>query len=103
MLFRSCNECGNCDFFCPYEGEPYKDKATLFDTAEELETSTNPGFAFIFDGLPSLALRAHPEEKPIHLDYPGWNGASSPAGIAAMVALARELYRNHSYLLETSP
>lgn len=102
-LDRYCNECGNCDFFCPYEGEPYKDKATLFDTAEELETSTNPGFAFIFDGLPSLALRAHPEEKPIHLDYPGWNGASSPAGTAAMVALARELYRNHSYLLETSP
>ncbi len=25
-----CNECGNCGVFCPYEGEPYRDKPTLF-------------------------------------------------------------------------
>ncbi|MDX9826325.1 MAG: putative selenate reductase subunit YgfK [Spirochaetia bacterium] len=102
-LDRYCNECGNCGFFCPYQGDPYKDKATLFDTVEELEASTNPGFAFVLDGLPSLTLRAHPGEKPIRLDYAAWNGANSPAGAAAMAALARELYRNHSYLLETSP
>ncbi len=101
-LDRFCNECGNCGFFCPYEGEPYKDKTTLFDTAVELEASSNPGFSFIFEGLPSLLLRSSPGEKPFRLDYSGWNGASSPAGAAAMVDLARELYRNHSYLLETS-
>ena len=102
-LDRFCNECGNCGFFCPYEGEPYKDKATLFDTAEELEASTNPGFAFVFDGLPSLTLRTNPGEKPFRLDYSGWNGANSPPGAAALVALARELYRNHLYLLERNP
>jgi len=25
-----CNECGNCDTFCPYEGSPYFNKPTLF-------------------------------------------------------------------------
>jgi putative selenate reductase len=100
---RFCNECGNCGFFCPYDGNPYKDKATLFDTEEELTASTNPGFAFVFVGLPSLVLRTAPGARPFRLDYSGWNGASSPGAAAAMVALARELYRHHSYLLETSP
>lgn len=102
-LDRFCNECGNCGFFCPYEGEPYKDKATLFDTAEELEASNNPGFAFVADGLPSLTLRTARGGRPFSLDYSAWNGANSPPGSTAMVALARELYRNHSYLLEKSP
>ncbi|RJP64731.1 MAG: putative selenate reductase subunit YgfK [Ignavibacteriales bacterium] len=39
-----CNECGNCETFCPYNGAPYKDKTTLFWSPEEFETSTNNGF-----------------------------------------------------------
>ncbi len=39
-----CNECGNCETFCPYNGAPYKDKTTLFWSAEEFERSTGNGF-----------------------------------------------------------
>lgn len=39
-----CNECGNCETFCPHDGKPYKDKLTLFLTEEELNDSTNSGF-----------------------------------------------------------
>lgn len=39
-----CNECGNCGIFCPYKGNPYKDKLTLFWTKEDFENSTNKGF-----------------------------------------------------------
>ena len=39
-----CNECGNCASFCPFSGRPYKDKLTLFGSAEMMETSENPGF-----------------------------------------------------------
>ncbi len=42
-----CNECGNCGIFCPYEGNPYKDKLTLFWTKEDFENSTNKGFLVI--------------------------------------------------------
>ncbi len=38
-----CNECGNCETFCPYEGSPYKDKFTIFDSSEKFEKSKNPG------------------------------------------------------------
>ena len=27
---RMCNECGNCQSFCPYDSAPYRDKLTLF-------------------------------------------------------------------------
>ena len=42
-----CNECGNCETFCPYNSAPYKEKFTLFHRAEEMEDSTNDGFAFV--------------------------------------------------------
>jgi len=40
-----CNECGNCAVFCPYGGEPYHDKLTLFAKPEDFEESVhNQGF-----------------------------------------------------------
>jgi len=49
-----CNECGNCATFCPYVGEPYKDKLTLFSTMNDFQNSSNHGF--FMEGFP---------EKPI--------------------------------------
>lgn len=39
-----CNECGNCNSFCPYQGAPYRDKFTLFADLEAMKHSTNDGF-----------------------------------------------------------
>ena len=40
-----CNECGNCEVFCPYKGgRPYKDKFTLYWSEEDFLDSTNEGF-----------------------------------------------------------
>lgn len=95
-----CNECGNCGFFCPYEGEPFTGKATLFDSREELEASKNAGFAFAPSAsLPSLVLRAEVGGPFFELDYAAWNGSSSLALFSSMLALAREVYRNHRYLV----
>jgi len=103
-LDRYCNECGNCGFFCPWEGEPYSGKPTLFDNQAELETSKNAGFAFVSEGgLPNLALRSEVGGQAYRLDYASWNGAASIPGAASMVALAREVYRHHPYLLEETP
>lgn len=38
-----CNECGNCTFFCPHSGEPYRDKFTVFWTKEDFMDSKNTG------------------------------------------------------------
>jgi putative selenate reductase len=42
-----CNECGNCGVFCPHEGNPYKDKVTVFWSEEDLNDSTNKGFVVL--------------------------------------------------------
>ena len=39
-----CNECGNCEVFCPYSSAPYKDKWTLYKNEEEFADSENNGF-----------------------------------------------------------
>jgi putative selenate reductase len=39
-----CNECGNCETFCPYQGKPYKDKFTQFWTEKDFDNSPNDGF-----------------------------------------------------------
>lgn len=44
-----CNECGNCGIFCPYQGNPYKDKVTIFDDLASFEDSTNTGFVRLND------------------------------------------------------
>ena len=42
-----CNECGNCETFCPYSSAPYKDKFTLFATEDDMKNSKNDGFLFL--------------------------------------------------------
>ena len=44
-----CNECGNCETFCPYSSAPYKDKFTLFTDIKDFEKSKNPGFLILTD------------------------------------------------------
>ncbi len=99
---RLCNECGNCGLFCPYEGEPFHGKPTLFDNIEDLKVSTNAGFAFIFAAREpvSLALRLTPGAAVMTLDYASWNGAASIPAAKNMIALAREVFRHHFYLVE---
>ncbi len=46
-----CNECGNCGVFCPHQGNPYKDKFTLFWTEEDFADSENRGFLPLGDNL----------------------------------------------------
>jgi putative selenate reductase len=42
-----CNECGNCDVFCPEDGGPYKIKPRFFGDIEELrQNPTLDGFCY---------------------------------------------------------
>jgi putative selenate reductase len=52
---RMCNECGNCETFCPYSSAPYKDKFTLFNTEADFNNSTNSGF-YVIDPREKVCL-----------------------------------------------
>jgi putative selenate reductase len=40
----ACNECSNCEVYCPEEGAPFRVKERLFPTAETFEGSADDGF-----------------------------------------------------------
>ena len=42
-----CNECGNCNSFCPYASAPYQGKFTLFANEEDMKNSKNDGFTVL--------------------------------------------------------
>ena len=42
-----CDGCGLCAQSCPYQGAPWRDKFTLFETVEDFEHSDNAGFVVL--------------------------------------------------------
>jgi putative selenate reductase len=96
-----CNECGNCGLFCPYEGEPYRGKPTLFKGLAALEASGNAGFAFGDGSGPGLHLREAPGAAVATIAHARWatKGAAGPAAAAQIASLARTVFHDHAYLL----
>jgi len=109
-----CNECGNCGFFCPWEGEPFRGKPAFFAAKANLEASRNAGFAILLSGRgeadarPGLAFRALPDGPVSILSYDEWCLEDAPKGTrspgaspeaTAMAALAAVVLRDHPYLV----
>ena len=57
-----CNECGNCEVFCPYDSKPYKDKFTLFFDAAAMKNSTNDGFYYKDDNTAVVRINGNESE-----------------------------------------
>lgn len=88
-----CNECGNCETFCPYSSAPYKDKLTLFPSVESMDDSTNEGFALAdaYSGLCKLRLDNE------MIDYTvGTNNSSVPMDIRTIIDT---VVRDYSYMI----
>ncbi len=66
-----CNECGNCETFCPHNGKPYKDKFTLFSEKKMFAESANAGFYLKSggDNLYSFGCRTGGLHFDLDLDY----------------------------------
>ena len=93
-----CNECGNCGFFCPYEGEPYRGKPTLFSSEKNLQESRNDGFAFVDSaGGREIVLRVRGATMRVPAGAAGGNGAA--ADLASLLAFARTVLAEHPYLI----
>ena len=88
-----CNECGNCATFCPWDGKPYRDKLTIFATAEELQKSTNPGF-FLSSGRG--LLRLGPSVREFVLDAGG--NVPGDIGDESVRAVMQTVVKTHPYL-----
>ena len=94
-----CNECGNCGFFCPWDGKPYAGKPTLFGNEASLRASANAGFAFTGNAAtPALVVRNFPgaDEAVSTLAWADWTKSSSGA---PLLTIAQTVYDSHRYLV----
>lgn len=90
---RMCNECGNCETFCPYSSAPYKDKFTLFQNEEDFHNSSNQGFYVEDSENLRCVLRYKDTEQAIDLTQ---QNVSIPNGLLDFMETVIEDY---SYLL----
>ena len=88
-----CNECGNCKTFCPYASAPYKDKFTLFAKTEDMDDSTNDGFAVLNRETKECRVRFLGNITDCKADDPK---DKVPTGIRALICAVMDDY---SYLL----
>ena len=86
-----CNECGNCQVFCPYSGRPFKDKFTLFWSEEDFADSENNGFLPLEGSNVRVRLFGNVSEHDIADPK-----CTLPEGILAFITAVTE---NYSYLL----
>lgn len=91
-----CNECGNCQVFCPWDGAPYKDKFTLFWSEEDFEDSENRGFLVLRTGdAPKFKIRLD-DVRVVEFDDAGrCDDASLDQDVASLVY---QSYRDYPWL-----
>ncbi len=65
-----CNECGNCDTFCPAAGSPYKDKPRFWIDEEGYREAKGDAFR-LTRRLAGLAIEARLAGKTYHLEVLG--------------------------------
>ena len=86
-----CNECGNCEVFCPYKGgRPYKDKFTLYWSEEDFLDSTNEGFL----SLGGTQVKVRLDGKVEIVDIAQETDLSADA-----VAVIRTVLKDYAYLI----
>jgi len=88
-----CNECGNCGVFCPHDGNPYKDKITVFWSEEDLIDSTNRGFTIVDEENKICKVRT--EEGHIVNYTMGQKNVIS----VEMESMIKTFINNYSYML----
>ncbi len=94
-----CNECGNCGFFCPWDGRPYEGKPTLFSDEAALRASGNAGFAFTGKAAsPTLILREATGKDAVVSSH-GFAAWTEAAASSAMPAIAKTIFDSHRYLI----
>lgn len=88
-----CNECGNCGVFCPHDGNPYKDKVTLFWNEEGFLDSKNIGFLAVDKAYTEFKVR---DEEGKILDY---KSGQKNVISEKMEEIIKSCFANYTYMV----
>ena len=89
-----CNECGNCTTFCPWDGEPYRDKFTVFSLRQDFLGSSNPGF-WVDGEMVSVRF----DEKVTTFPWDAEGSKTTEPYLEEVVPAIESIMREYSYLL----
>ncbi len=99
-LDQLCNECGNCETFCPYQGAPYKEKFTFFKSENDYAHSANDGFFFDENkDLTTVNVRLRSENGTITFDNRGEVVQSTISNRNELIQLIKTFRREYSFLI----
>jgi putative selenate reductase len=89
-----CNECGNCETFCPYDGAPYLEKFTLYACEADFAEGRNPGFFVQPNGAELLCTVrvGGTVRRGVILDTPAGDEEGAWRSALAMVRAVRDEY-----------
>jgi len=100
-LDQLCNECGNCETFCPYQGKPYKEKFTFFKSKIDYSNSTNDGFFFVNDNnLTTVNVKLKSENGTIVFNKNGEVVQTTINNRNELVQLIKTFRRDYSFLID---
>lgn len=91
-----CNECGNCESFCPYDSAPYREKFTLYWNEKDFEYSRNDGFFLIDQYSLLFRVRIVDHVEDVTFDNEGNCTGDIPKDIAVFIWT---VYQDYSYIL----
>jgi putative selenate reductase len=82
-----CNDCGNCDVFCPEDGDPHLLKPRVFGSVEAWAESATDGFVFtpgahgerVLARFSGNEYRLEPMGRTVHYSGPGFGITFDPA------------------------
>ena len=100
-----CNECGNCEVFCPYDSDPAKDKFTLFWTVDEFEKGEHEGYVYVTET--TLKMRHREDIYDLVLENgvasfadASFQGSEEMQGLLKMISTVETEY---PYILHLDP
>ena len=99
-LDQLCNECGNCETFCPYQGTPYKEKFTFFNSESNYVESANDGFFFDENkNLTTVNVRLRSENGTIVFNNSGEVVQTTINNRNELIQLIKTFRKDCSYLI----
>ena len=101
-LDQLCNECGNCETFCPYQGAPYKEKFTFFNSESNYAESANDGFFFDRNkDFTTVNVRLRSGNGIIVFDKDGEVQQTTFSYENEVIQLIKTFTKDYSYLINT--
>lgn len=96
---KSCNECGNCETFCPYNGKPYRDKVTIFSDKEEFQQSRNKGFLVLDGTIYYRSDSQYPIKQLKVEELIGTENKFNNEKEKRLLLVIKEVIKNYEYLI----